>query len=213
MEQIKKIIDWCKKHIVTTCFIVIHFILSIIFLFIPVRSSIFQSAINVFMTQDLSVSVLNIMFSLLFSGIEISIGSFQYGLWLLWSACFLFCFRNFILSLISFSISKTDTKLMVGPTYAVFSVYLTFVFVHRPIICFKVCERFKFTDTFLYSIAVFQYILYKIPDHFYDFLLCCISNIVWKIMNLIFSYIEIRCQQEAHETENVNDERVTQLQL
>ena len=215
MDQvIKKIIDWSLKHPVTIFFISVHLILSMAYIFIPIEKSIFQQIINIFMTPDMSITALNIIFSLLFSGIELSIGSLHYAIWLLWSACFLFCFRNYFFKLIPFQTSKKDTtNLMFGPTFIVFSVYLTFVFIHRPIIFFKLFGKFRFTDTLLYSIGVFQYMTYKLPDHFFDFISCILSNIIWKFINLIVSYIERREHQETTEITNVNIERDTQLPL
>lgn len=210
MEQIlRQIGDWCKKHSVTTFFIVVHLILSTIYMFIPVEKSFFQLVINAYMVPDMSIAAINVIFSLLFSGVELSVGSLHYGLWLLFSSCFLFCFRSFFLKKIPF-LSSIYEYSMFGPTYIVFAVYLTFIFIHRPLIYFKIFGKIRFTDTSLYSIAVLQYMIYKLPDHFFDFISCVISNIIWKFVNSIISYIERREQQENR---NADEERGTQLQL
>ncbi|KAK8899431.1 hypothetical protein M9Y10_001747 [Tritrichomonas musculus] len=212
MDQIViKIIEWCKKHSVTVFFIIMQLTLSIVYIFIPIEQSIFQYVINCFMSPDFSVSALNIIFSLLFSGIEVSISSIHYGLWLLLSSCNLFCFRYYFFISNSNSTSRNisndssvSPKLMFGPSYIVFSVYLAFVFIHRPILYFKIFDKFRFDDTLLYSIAVFQYMIYNFPNHFFDFCFCVISNIIWKCINVIFRYTQRRWRRDTNENENRN---------
>ncbi|OHT07807.1 hypothetical protein TRFO_23842 [Tritrichomonas foetus] len=172
-EFIQSILEWATAHRATSVFIVTHLLLSIIFSFIRFTNQTLNNIINLFICDDFSLVAVNILFSILFSGIEASIGTSHYSFWLVWSFSFLFCFRSF------FKLNES-----MGPTPLVFSVFLCFVFIHRPVYYFKLF-KFHFSDTFLYSIGVIQYILYDPIGHLIDAGICAVANIIWKIVNLI----------------------------
>lgn len=139
------------------------------------HNSIIGKILELFIGTNFNVVALTSLFIILFSGIEASVGRLKYSLWMIWNFVFLFFGRLFVEKL--FFNSQSLTIQPTGPNCCIFCPFLTFIFVHRPYMYFKI-KKFRFTDTLLYSIAIVQFILFfDIINLISDFFICSLSNV------------------------------------
>ena len=169
--------SWGQRHWSTCLFIVLHIAFSIAFHFIDVENWIILSIVRLLAAKNVEYVSMNAIFLFLFSGVPVSIGHIQWWLWMTWSAACLFCLRLAL------------GTVAVGPSYVVFCQYLTFIFMHKPFLKFKL-GRIAFTDTWLYSLAVLQYIANDPISMCLDFTSCFLSNIAWKGANQLLRFGE-----------------------
>lgn len=167
LEVGRNLRGWMLDHIATSSFIIVHIVLTIIRHFIPLNA-ITILFLNIATARDTTYMCMNIIFLLLFSGVEVTIGRNRWFAWMSWTAVFLLGARLFL------GINS------IGPTFVVFAQYLSFVVIHKPFLYFKIL-RFRFTDTLLYSIGILQYVLNDTSLAF-DFIICTLSNLIWRIV-------------------------------
>jgi hypothetical protein len=158
---------WFLGHWVTYSFIVFHVLVSLLFHYFAPSNPYVTAFLGTFGAPSSHFVAFHIIFSLLFRGVEVSIGSFEYLQWLLWSAASQFLFRQ----ICHFA--------LIGPSFLVFCPFVTFYIVHRPYLYFRLF-RFRFKDSLLYSIAVCQYIANDVKQLPFDLLGCLVSNLLWK---------------------------------
>jgi hypothetical protein len=165
-------------HKVSLVFIVIHMVVSgLLIREVSVRSRIGEMILELFGSRELTMAVFHVLFIFLFSGIEVCVSSFGYGMWMISSAFLLFVFR--------FSVSIfMPTVRWQGPSFCVLCQMWTFFGIHRPVLYFKV-SRFQFSDTFLYSIGVLHYLLNDPLVLGLDLVACLIANLIWKLIGFV----------------------------
>ena len=174
--------EWGKKHLMTSTFIIIHIICSIIYLLFSFNSPFLLIFFRLFGSCDLGLITLNIIFLLLFSGVEVSVGQKKYLFWMLWSAFFVLIGRILL--------SQFSSE---GPSFLIYSTYFTFLFIHRPMYYFKLF-KYSFSDTLLYTLGIIQYTAYNPINHPVDALSCIIANILLKVFAVVSTKL-LRCRE------------------
>lgn len=177
---------WIKKHPISSCICGLYLLFSFLLFFFlnNDRNSTFLKFIELFGTKNLDKIAITVIFIILMSGIEISLGIFLYGIWMIWSFISLFLGRIFIVSQLTvYNFLSFDPS---GPSYAIFCPFLTFIFIHRPMIYFKI-KKYRFSDTLLYVAGMLQYIFFIDPfNMIIDFIICAFSNLIF---HLIYSLV------------------------
>jgi hypothetical protein len=130
------------------------------------------SVLRIIATFDSTNVIANIIFIVLLSGIEASVGRVNFALWMGWSTLVLAAARG--------GLGRGSN----GPAFAVFCPFLMFMTVHRASFYFRI-RRFRFDDSFLYSIAFCQFIFLDITGHCFDFIVCAVANIFWRFINSV----------------------------
>jgi hypothetical protein len=154
---------------VTYSFIILHILVSLILIYFEPSDGYIGAFVRTFGSSASHFVGFHIIFSLLFRGVEVSIGSFEYIQWLLWSAAFQFVFRQIC------------HLPLIGPSFIVFCPFVTFYVIHRPYLYFRFW-RFHCKDTLLYSVAVAQYAVNDITQLPVEFLGCLASNLIWRVL-------------------------------
>ena len=175
-----RFMKWIKKHPCTSCFCGIYllFSFSFIYFFHYDKNTIISKIIELFTTENLDKIAMTAVFIILMSGIETTLGFFLYGIWMTWNFIFLFLGRIFVIHQLKY-INIFDLS---GPSCLVFCPYLTFIFIHQPIIYFKI-KKYRFTDTHLYMFGLFQYIFCIDPlNMMIDFVICIFSNLLFHLI-------------------------------
>lgn len=178
----KRYIKWIKKHPISSFICGIYLFSS--FLLISFlnfdRNSIILKFVELFATKNLDKIAITVIFIILMSGIEVSLGFLMYSIWMIWSFIFLFLGRIFIhYRLNNYQILFLELS---GPSCAVFCPFLTFIFIHQPIYYFKI-KKYRFTDTLFYTIGMFQYIFLIDPlNTCVDFIICSFSNLIFHLI-------------------------------
>ena len=168
-------IKWFFEHPMTSFFSIFFPILSILFYYFNLKIS--NILISLIVIEKLEQIPFFIIFLLLLSGIEKSLGILYYSLWIFWSSFFLFIFRHFFL------------PFSTGPTFMIFCPFITFIIFHQPIYYFKFFN-INFTDKFFYIIFLIQFIFLSPISYLIDFFGCLISNILFKYIIKITNFIE-----------------------
>jgi hypothetical protein len=141
------------------------------FLLVPFTDRV-PPALRIIAASDATNVIANVLFIVLLSGIEASVGRLNFALWMGWSAMVLAAARG--------RLGHGSS----GPTFAVFCPFLTFVTVHRASFHFRI-RRFRFDDSLLYSIAFCQFMALDVIGNAFDFIHCVIANILWRFVNSI----------------------------
>jgi hypothetical protein len=166
------LLSWARSHFVTAAAIALGLIASVLSHFVRFTNPIALAFLAVFASPSCFFAVAHTLFLLLFSGLEPSVQSIPYALWLFWSASVCFCVRLLL------RVGST------GPSFVVFSPFFAFAAIHRPTLYFRI-RRFAFADTLLYAIAVLQYTAnapLRLPV---DLASCVAANLLWKLGNLL----------------------------
>ena len=187
--------NWVKSHPVTIIIILIDLIVSIVENVVSEKISFSKKNLNVFGDSDLGLLFFSIKLMLLFSGIEPSVGRIKFGIWMIWNYLFIFAFQL---------IFGYDGH---GPSFVIFSLFLTFVCIHKPYLIFKFL-RINFPDTYLYVAAVLQYTFFC-KTFCLDLFGILISNLIFHI--LIKTMKKIRSFCKPHEIPFIQLENSEQL--
>lgn len=176
---------WIRKHPITSyiCgnYLVLSFLM-IFFLNIGPNQTILKF-IELFATKNTDKIVITFILIILMSGVEVSLGFGLYFIWTIWNFIFLFVGRIFMTSKLSDYNIYLDLS---GPSCAVFCPFQVFLFIHQPLMYFKI-KKYRFTDTFLYIIGIFQYIfLFDFQNMIFDFFICIFSNIIFHFFYVLF---------------------------
>lgn len=185
-------LNWISKHIVTFIILIILTIstIGVIYLhkygryYIQLYSillpfvSLYGSNLNVFGAVFIMI--------LLFSGIEVSIGSFKYAFWI------------FMISLIILIYRFLASQFNFGIYYLIYAEFITFLNNHKPAYYFKIRD-IRFTDTLLYSIASVQFI--AITHQFDELLIVLFFNAFYKLIMKLFGITTILHQAPIHTTD------------
>jgi hypothetical protein len=166
---ISSLVRWAKAHPATSVMAAGQVLVSL--LLKPFTGRV-PRALRIIATFNVTNLVANILFIVLLSGIEASVGRANFALWMGWSALVLAAARG--------RLGRGSS----GPTFAVFCPFLTFATVHRASFHFRI-RRFRFDDSLLYSIAFCQFIFLDITGHCFDFVVCVLANISWRFINSI----------------------------
>ena len=189
LEFLSTLYKWMISHIVTSTFIVIHIVSSVILYIISqtqfLKQNLNTSAHSAFnfdvqepwniIADSIEVLPFTVLLAILFSGVEASVGSMKYCFQIVFTVSLVFLARQFF------------SPQPAGPTYIVFSPFFTFIIHHKPLYYFKI-KSFAFTDSLLYILLFVQYILYDISPHLIDFVINLIALILWKIIVLVFDF-------------------------
>jgi hypothetical protein len=159
---------WINSHRVTSIFALVHVLSSILCRFLSIPAGILAFVLTVIASRDPAFVILHVIFFLLFSGVESSIGSVSYLAWLISSGSLVWAVRLLLRSS------------SVGPSFVVFTPAFTFLSIHKPILYFRV-RQFNFPDTLLYAAAVFQYLLNDVIGLSLDLASCLVANLIWKL--------------------------------
>jgi hypothetical protein len=160
--------SWLSQHPVSGWFSILTLVSSVIVARL-IPASIRSVTCRLFVVADSVLLVPYVLFMLLLSGVEPSVGSPQYGIWMFWSAIVLRASRSWL--------HLTSS----GPSFAVFCPFITFLAIHKPILYFRLF-RFRFSDWHLYLLAMIQFICLDFSNLSIDFLVCLSANLVWKIV-------------------------------
>lgn len=180
-----------SDHLATTLIMVLHIVLSLFRIYISDGNKV----INLLAAESGTYVSLNVIFLTLFSGLEVSIGRNQLICWMLWSTVFSFSAHYFL------EIPSS------GPAFLVFSQYLSFIFIHKPFLYFRI-SKFRFSDSLLYSIAIIQYMLNDFTVFSIDFVISIGSNIIWRLVIKVS-----HCQHSETSTNSENSGIGQQLEL
>ena len=161
---------WVARHWSTCGFICIHFVISILMRFFGEKMGVLLPIVRLFGSSRVEYVVVHVIFAVAFCGVPVSVGHLQWCLWMAWCAVCVFCVR------LALGVACD------GPTYIVFAQYFAFVVIHRPFMKMRLF-RLRMTDTWLYSIAVLQYLLSGFMCLVVDMFVCVVANVAWNGAN------------------------------
>ncbi|OHT13226.1 hypothetical protein TRFO_16662 [Tritrichomonas foetus] len=167
-EFTARIKDWTKKHKFSAAVCFLHPIFSFLVSKFSQKYGKQKYFFYLFAANNINIVAPTVLFVVLFSGIEKSIGSKKYSIWMIYSFIFLFICR------LKFNLTSS------GPTCAIFCPYFTFAFIHQPFLYFKV-KKYRFSDSLLYFIAIVQFIFLDFQNAFVDCIICAFSNLFWNL--------------------------------
>ena len=190
---------WAISHMVTTVFVLLHVLISVIYFIVHLSKT---DATSISLNADISAPwnlladsldnlPFTILIALLLSGVEKSVGSFNYCFEMIFVFSFFFLFRQFFI------------PQPAGATFLVYTPFFTFILNHKPYYYFKI-KSLSFTDTFFYSFLFIQYVLYDISPHLIDLAINIIALISWKIVVLLFHL----CCGRNQRTNNENQQEI-----
>ena len=162
---------WLSKHIVTTIIIAIVTAFTFTYFVLTIYSNNLFNNFSIFFCNDISCLGWFIIWELLLSGLEVSIGSIKYFLWIFFNSFLVLVFRTFV------NINTTSCY------YILYSQFLPFLLMHKPSLYMKI-KKLSFTDTHLYAIAMIQTLI--LCQNFFDILIVILGNLTFKIILKLF---------------------------
>lgn len=128
------------------------------------KGSVWERFAGIVRARDPGTAAFTVAASALLSGVEASVGSGRYSLWMLWSALCLLAFR--------WALGYDGC----GPTFLVFAPFPTFMRAHQPNVWLLLRTRAALPDTALYAVAVAQYVFFSARAMLLDFACCLLAN-------------------------------------
>lgn len=196
-----QIYPWFKNHPVSSSILMMLVFIMLFSFIIDISYSRFQTVVDLMRPENGVDITAYAIFVLLFSGVEKSLGSFNYAMWMIWSAVYLLCIRN---------LQNSHSK---GPSFLIICPFFTFIYMHTPDYYFKI-KSLKFSDKILYIIAVFQFVFFEYPDGLMDFGVCLVSNLIWHVV--MFIARKRRPANQTHpqnQTQQRNAEDINELPM
>lgn len=152
MDNFRPLFNWVTRHPVTSLFITIDIAVSFCITYmvkhIKVQHSLWfyivYAVLLLFGSYDISKTVFGVVSLLLYSGVEKSVGSLKYLLWIFITTLVTFAWR------ILFSFGNGQ-----GFVFPIFSPFFTFWFYHKPYYYFQI-KNFDFDDRLFYLILLIQ---------------------------------------------------------
>lgn len=163
---------WLSKHIVTTLLISLVAVFTFIYYFFQQNIGEFFILFSFFFCTDISRLGWFVIWQLLISGLEVSIGSIKYSLWLFFNALLIILSRLFL---------QTQTT---GCYYLLYAQFLSFLMMHKPYIYIKI-KNLQLNDTHFYFIGMIQTL--GICQNFLDIPVVILGNVVVKLVHKLFS--------------------------
>ena len=162
---------WLSKHIVTTILIISVMCFTFVNTFFKQYTEIFFNYFSFFNCSDFSCLSWFILLQLLMSGLEVSVGSFKYFIWLFFNAFLICIFRLFL------NINTKDCY------FFIYSQFIPFLMIHKPYYYMKI-KKLSFTDSLFYFISMVQTMF--LCQNLLDIPIVLIGNIVFKFLLKLF---------------------------
>ena len=182
---------WLSKHIVTTLIIISVILFTLLYYYLNQYTRELFDQFSFFICSDFSYLGWFIIWQILLSGLEVTVGSLKYSLWIFFNAFLIIISRIFLL---------TETY---GCAYILYTQFISFLLIHKPYLYFKI-KKLQFTDTHFYFIGMIQ-TLYLCRS-FLDIPTVMIGNILFKLLLKVFSCCQRPRTSILHDTEGIGAE-------
>lgn len=186
MEIINKNFRWIIRHpvnaLIISTYIAAYILMEHVF-------PEFQSDYLCIFSNDLSEVMFSVICLVFLSGVEVSIGSWRYLIWMIWNTAFSTTIRQFF------------NSIPTGPSFFIIPVFITFINNHKSAFNFRI-KSFKFNDTLFYVILLIQFILFKLGSNIIDIIIIIFSQSIWKLVVLIVKFFNIGNRRPQPDVEN-----------
>lgn len=183
---------WLSRHIATTSIVSIVVVMSIAYIYFPNYSKNVFTFFSFFHCEDFTCLGWFCIFQVLLSGLEVSIGSMKFMIWL---------FFDSLLIMISRLLLHSQTTCCY---YILYAEFISFAMMHKPYY-YITAFKFSFTDTLFYCIAMIQSLF--LLRNLLDIPVCLLGNALFKIIIKAFSCLErpTNAQRNTDIGADVND--------